>query len=100
MARETGYAQTGVLAKYRGVLIFWKSAKQPQVPRSTAESECTAMALTAAAFALNGNAWPKLLDLEWKPTLMRLQLWRPFTAFLFLGKLDLYYGFTLQFVWM
>ena len=46
------------------------------------------------------NAWPKLLDLEWKPTLMRLQLWRPFTAFLFLGKLDLYYGFTLQFVWM
>ena len=37
---------------------------------------------------------------KWKPTLMRLQLWRPFTAFLFLGKLDLYYGFTLQFVWM
>ena len=41
---ETGYAQTGVLVKYRGMLIFWKSAKQPQVPRSTAESECTAMA--------------------------------------------------------
>ena len=58
------------------------------------------MALTAAAFALNGNAWPRLLELEWKPTLMRLQLWRPLTAFLFLGKLDLYYGFTLQFVWM
>ena len=41
---EEGWAQTGVLIKYRGMLIAWKSTKQPQVPRSTAESECTAMA--------------------------------------------------------
>ena len=41
---ETGHAQTGVLVKHRGMLIVWKSSKQPQVPRSTAESECTAMA--------------------------------------------------------
>ena len=41
---ETGYAQTGVIVKYRGMTIMWKSSKQPQVPRSTAESECTAMA--------------------------------------------------------
>ena len=41
---ETGYAQTGVLVKYRGMTIMWKRSKQPQVPRSTAESECTAMA--------------------------------------------------------
>ena len=41
---EEGWAQTGVLIKYRGMTIAWKSTKQPQVPRSTAESECTAMA--------------------------------------------------------
>ena len=41
---EIGYAQTGVLIKYCGMLVMWKSSKQPQVPRSTAESECTAMA--------------------------------------------------------
>ena len=41
---EEGWAQTGVLVKYRGMIIAWKSTKQPQVPRSTAESECTAMA--------------------------------------------------------
>ena len=44
---EEGWAQTGVLIKYRGMLIAWKSTKQPQVPRSTAESECTAMAYAA-----------------------------------------------------
>ena len=41
---EVGYAQTGGLIKHRGMLVLWKSSKQPQVPRSTAESECTAMA--------------------------------------------------------
>ena len=41
---EIGYAQTGVLIKCCGMLVMWKSSKQPQVPRSTAESECTAMA--------------------------------------------------------
>ena len=44
---EEGYAQTGVLIKLFGMTIFWKSTKQPQVPRSTAESECTAMAYAA-----------------------------------------------------
>ena len=41
---EEGYAQTGVLVKLYGMTISWKSTKQIQVPRSTAESECTAMA--------------------------------------------------------
>ena len=44
---EEGWAQTGVLIKYRGMLVSWKSTKQPQVPRSTAEAECTAMAYAA-----------------------------------------------------
>ena len=36
-----------VLKKYRGMPITWKSCKQVQVPRSTAESEVTAMAYSA-----------------------------------------------------
>ena len=41
---EEGWAQTGTIIKLDGNTICWKSAKQPQVPRSTAEAECTAMA--------------------------------------------------------
>ena len=44
---EEGWGQTGVVVKYLGMLVAWKSTKQPQVPRSTAESECTAMAYAA-----------------------------------------------------
>ena len=44
---EEGYAQTGVVVKLNGMLISWKSTKQTQVPRSTAESECTAMAYSS-----------------------------------------------------
>ena len=44
---EEGFAQTGVIAKLNGMTISWKSTKQPQVPRSTAESECTAMAYSS-----------------------------------------------------
>ena len=41
---EVGFAQTGVLIKLNGNTIGWKSTKQVQVPRSTAEREVTAMA--------------------------------------------------------
>ena len=41
---EERYALTGVLVKYRGMTTIWNSSKQPQAPRSTAESECMAMA--------------------------------------------------------
>ena len=44
---EEGVSQTGVLMKYRGMTITWKSVKQIQVPRSTAESEVTAMTFSA-----------------------------------------------------
>ena len=51
---EEGYAQTGVNIKLFGVNICWKSTQQPQVPRSTAESECTAMAYAGQML----EAWP------------------------------------------
>ena len=44
---EEGWAQTGVLIKHKGMTISWKSTKQVQVPRSTAEREITALAYTA-----------------------------------------------------
>merc|ERR1712157_75989 len=42
---------------------------------------------------------PKVFQLDWKPTLYKLQVWRPFTAFLNLGPFGLGYIMTLQFVW-
>ena len=44
---ELGWAQAGVLVKYRDMPIAWKSSNQPLVPRSTAEAECTAMAYSS-----------------------------------------------------
>ena len=44
---EEGWSQTGVLIKNRGMTVTWKSVKHIQVPRSTAESEVTAMAFSA-----------------------------------------------------
>ena len=41
---EVGYARAGVVVKYQGMTIMWNISKQPQLPRSTAESERTAMA--------------------------------------------------------
>jgi len=41
---EEGWSHTGVIIKMNDNTIGWTSTKQPQVPRSTAEAECTAMA--------------------------------------------------------
>ena len=46
-SHEEDWAQTGVLITYRGMTVTWKSAKQIQAPRSTAEAEVTAMAFSA-----------------------------------------------------
>ena len=46
-SHEEDWAQTGVLITYRGMTVTWKSAKQIQAPRSTAEAEVTAMVFSA-----------------------------------------------------
>ena len=56
-------------------------------------------AITLFAFVCNGNQWPALLHLEWKPALARLQLWRLATGFLYLNPLGLGYVLMVQFVW-
>ena len=42
---EPDCAQTGIGVYVVGVLVEWRSVKQAQVPRSTAESEVTSLAL-------------------------------------------------------
>ena len=39
-----GFAYTGVLVKLNGMTINWNTPNNPQAPRSTAESEVTAIA--------------------------------------------------------
>ncbi len=59
----------------------------------------SAVLLTVTNFFLNGNHWPEWLSFQLKSTVLRLQVWRFFTGFLFLGQLDIFYPLTIQFVW-
>lgn len=54
--------------------------------------------LTLAAFLFNKNQWPEVLNLDWK-SVLGLQVWRVFTAFLFFGPLGFNYILTIHFVW-
>ena len=50
-------------------------------------------------YVANGNDFPSILQLEWKPILTRMQVWRPLTAFLNFGPMGLGYLMTAHFVW-
>ena len=54
---------------------------------------------TAIGYTINRNEFPPILLLDWKPITTRLQLWRPFTAFLNFGGFGLGYALTVHFVW-
>lgn len=55
---------------------------------------------TVLSNIFNNNNFPKLLQMNFKSMIERFQIWRPLTAFLFLGPLGLGYILTLQFLWM
>lgn len=55
--------------------------------------------LSLMVFVLNKNVWPEYLNLDWKKVFTRMELWRPFTAFLFFGPLGMNYLLTIHFVW-
>lgn len=55
--------------------------------------------LSLMVFTLNKNVWPEYLNLDWKKVFTRVELWRPFTAFLFFGPLGMNYLLTIHFVW-
>lgn len=50
-------------------------------------------------YVSNKNDFPSILQLDWKPILTKLQIWRPLTAFLNFGPLGLGYLMTAHFVW-
>lgn len=56
-------------------------------------------AATMWGYVSNKNQFPSVLLLEWKPTLHKLQLWRPLTAFLNVGPFGLGYVMTCHFIW-
>ena len=56
-------------------------------------------AATMMGYLTNKNDFPSILLLDWRPTIMSLQIWRPFTAFLNIGPFSLGYLMTAQFVW-
>jgi Derlin-2/3 len=58
------------------------------------------MLVTLLSCAFNKNAWPKVLNFDWKEIMLGFQWWRLVTPFLFFGPLGLNYGLTIQFVWI
>lgn len=47
----------------------------------------------------NNNQWPDFLLLDWKPAIFKLQLWRLFTPFLYLGPVGVNFALTVHFAW-
>mmetsp|Transcript_22498 Transcript_22498/g.31381 ORF Transcript_22498/g.31381 Transcript_22498/m.31381 type:complete len:335 (+) Transcript_22498:127-1131(+) len=56
-------------------------------------------AATGVGYLTNKNQFPEYLLMEWKPILSRLQIWRPFTAFLNFGPFGIGYVMTAHFMW-
>mmetsp|Transcript_35288 Transcript_35288/g.77295 ORF Transcript_35288/g.77295 Transcript_35288/m.77295 type:complete len:360 (+) Transcript_35288:175-1254(+) len=74
------------------------SAWQKTPPFTKAYLSASAVA-TAMGYITNKNQFPSIFLLEWKAVLTKLQIWRPFTAFLNVGPFGLGYAMTAQFVW-
>eukprot|EP00559_Dactyliosolen_fragilissimus_P009474 CAMPEP_0184862344 /NCGR_PEP_ID=MMETSP0580-20130426/6821_1 /TAXON_ID=1118495 /ORGANISM="Dactyliosolen fragilissimus" /LENGTH=348 /DNA_ID=CAMNT_0027360171 /DNA_START=26 /DNA_END=1072 /DNA_ORIENTATION=+ len=75
-------------------LEAWK--KTPPVTKAFLTGSAGA---TLLGYLTNKNEFPSYLLLQWKPTLTRLQIWRPITAFLNLGPLNFGYLMTAHFLW-
>lgn len=58
-----------------------------------------AFAASALGTVLNNGDFPRFLSLDLKKVLPGFQLWRPFTAFLNIGPLGIFWFLTAQFVW-
>lgn len=55
--------------------------------------------VTTFGYMFNRNQFPDIFLLDWKKTLTRGQVWRPFTTFFNFGPIGLSYLLTVQFVW-
>lgn len=75
----------------------WENWKK--TPPLTKTYLSASVAITLFGYLTNKNQYPEIFLLDWKPTLTKLQLWRPFTAFLNFGPMGIGYLLTGQFVW-
>ncbi|GAX13924.1 hypothetical protein FisN_5Lh173 [Fistulifera solaris] len=88
---EADFAEANTLDR---VLEAWK-----RTPPLTKAYLTASFGATMYGYLFNKNEFPRILTLEWKPVLQRLQIWRPFTSFLNFGPFGLGYILTAQFVW-
>lgn len=88
---ESDFAEDNTLER---ILDAWK-----KTPPLTKAYLSASMAATLYGYIFNKNEFPRILSLEWKPVLQRLQIWRLFTGFLNFGPMGLGYVMTAQFVW-
>jgi hypothetical protein len=88
---DSDFAEDDVLK--RAIAAFVKT------PPLTKAYLSASMVATLYGYLMNRNQFPSFLSLEWKPTLTKLQIWRPFTAFLNFGPLGIGYPLTAHFVW-
>ncbi|GAX16801.1 hypothetical protein FisN_5Hh173 [Fistulifera solaris] len=90
-AAEGDFAEANTIDR---VLEAWK-----RTPPLTKAYLTASFGATMYGYLFNKNEFPRILTLEWKPVLQRLQIWRPFTSFLNFGPFGLGYILTAQFVW-
>mmetsp|Transcript_15978 Transcript_15978/g.45942 ORF Transcript_15978/g.45942 Transcript_15978/m.45942 type:complete len:361 (-) Transcript_15978:400-1482(-) len=88
---EDDFGEDGTVER---TIEAWK-----KTPPFTKAYLAASMAATTIGYVTNKNEFPPLFLLEWKPILTRLQIWRPFTAFLNFGPFGLGYFMTGHFVW-
>lgn len=88
---ESDFAEDNTIDRIREA---WK-----RTPPLTKAYLTASFGATIYGYLFNRNEFPRILTLEWKPVLQRLQIWRPFTSFLNFGPFGLGYIMTAQFVW-
>jgi len=91
MIAEDDFGEDGLVER---IVSAW--GKTPPFTKAYLTASAAA---TASGYVVNRNEFPKVLLMEWRPILTRLQIWRPFTAFLNVGPFGLGYLMTGHFVW-
>lgn len=89
---ESDFAEESTVDR---LVTAWK--KTPPLTKGYLSASAAA---TIYGYLFSKNQFPKVLMLDWKKVLTRLQIWRPFTSFLNFGPLGLGYIMTAQFVWV
>jgi len=90
-SNEDDFGEESVATQF---LTAWKNT--PPLTKAYLTASITA---TFVGYFTNKNNFPKYFCLEWKLFFLKLQIWRPITAFLNFGPLNIGYIMTAHFVW-